>query len=152
MKTHIQEQESRIIEFCEKMFRQRYRLAIACGKISSGKSEIAQFVSKQLKANYINLAVELLPETTKDNFSPTLGAYGPDDLIKYVLESANCKEINFLIIDQIEPLLSTFGRAKVAVFFRMLSQAEPLKPVLIVTYLKKQIDEAVFPKERIIFF
>ncbi len=141
---------SRFIDLAENLKLQRYRLAIACGEISSGKSKIAQAVSERLPACYINLAADLMPRTTMPDFSPTLGAYGPDNLTEWILHEANQVEVHFLIIDQIEPLLATFGRAQAVQFFQMVSQTEPRKPVVLVTYLKKQIEEAAFPIERIL--
>ncbi len=151
MKTQIQEQEASLYEFAEKIIHQRYRLGIACGDILSRKTEIAQLVAKRFLGEYINLASGLLHKTVQSEFSPTLGAYGPEDLIEYILGGANNSEVKLLIVDQIEPLLSTFGRTKAVLFFRMLSQSEPLKPVILITYLRKQIDEAHFPKVRILY-
>lgn len=150
MKTSIQEQEALFSKFAEKFTHQRYRLGIVCGDISSRKTEIAQAVAKALYANYVNLASDLLPRMVQSKFTPTLGAYGPDDLIKYIIGCANKSEVTLLIVDQIEPLISTFGRSQAVHLFRMLCNVEPLKPVILITYLKKQVDEASFPKDRII--
>ena len=141
---------SRFINLAESLRLQRYRLAIVCGEISSGKSKIAQAASEQLQARYIDLATNLLPQTTAPNFSPTLAAYGPDDLTKWILHEADKTDAPFLIVDQIEPLLATFGRAQAVQFLRMVSQAEPRNPVIFVTYLKKQVEEAVFPAKRLL--
>jgi len=149
MTIRFNEQESRLLELSEKLIRQRYRLAVVLGNISSGKTEIMQRVGRRLQAKYINIASEVLPETALAGYSPTLGAFGPDDLIEFILVAANRADVKFLILDQPEPLLSTFGRAGVILFFRMLNQVEPLMPVVLVTYLSKQIEEANFPKERI---
>jgi hypothetical protein len=141
---------SQFIDLAENLQFQRYRLAIACGEISSGKSKIAQAASEQLPACYINLATDLLSQITAPDFSPTLGAYAPDNLTEWLLHKADQMDVQFLIIDQIEPLLATFGRAQTVQFFQMVSRAEPRKPVVLVTYLRKQIEEAGFPIERIL--
>jgi hypothetical protein len=150
MKTPIQEQEALFSEFAEKFTHQRYRLGIVCSDISSRKTEIAQAVAKALHGNYVSLASELLPGLVQRKFSPTLGAFGPDDLIKYIISCANKSEVKLLIVDQIEPLISTFGRSQAVNYFRMLCNVEPLKPVILITYLKRQVDEGSFPKDRII--
>lgn len=140
----------RFIDLAKTLRLQRYRLAIVCSAISSGKSKIAQAASEELEARYIDLATELLPQTVMPNFSPTLGAYGPDDLIKWMICETGRADVRYLVIDQIEPLLATFGRAQVMQFFRMVSQAEPREPIFLITYLKKQIEGASFPTKRLL--
>jgi len=152
MNISTQEQESGLLEFSAKYIHQRYRLIIVCGMISSGKTNIAKRVEKRLQANYIDIASELLPKIIEDQFTPTLGAFGPEDLVQYISNTANRADVKYLLIDQVEPLLSTFGRKKAVLFFQMLSQMEPLRQVVLFTYLKKQIEEARFTKERIIFY
>jgi AAA+ ATPase superfamily predicted ATPase len=149
MNTRFKEKESQLLELAEKLERQRYRLAVVLGNISSGKTKVIQRLSEQLQASYFSLASDLLSETVREGFSPTLGAFGPDDLIEHILTVANRADIKHIIFDQTEPLMATFGRAGAITFFRMLSQVEPLSPVIFVTYLGKQIEEANFPKERI---
>lgn len=141
---------SLVINLVESLRLQRHRLAILCGDISTGKSSLAQTACKILQARYIDIAAELLPITTKPDFSPTLGAYGPDNLVQYIMRESGKANLSLLIVDQIEPLVSTFGRARAVQFFQMISQAEPLKPVILITYLKKQLEEASFPPERLL--
>jgi len=141
---------ARFIDLASNLKPQRYRVAIACGDISSGKSGIAQAAGRRLLARYIDLAGDLMPRMTLPEFSPTLGAFGPDNLAKWLMHEADQLEVRFLIVDQIEPLLATFGRTQAVLFFSMVSRAEPRRPVILVTYLKKQIQEAVFPAERVL--
>ncbi len=151
MSKHKQEKTiSLVINLVDSLKLQRYRLAIVCGDISTGKSALAQFASEKLQARYINLTTELLPRTTRADFSPTLGAYDPENLVKYIMNESDKVKSSMLIVDQIEPLVATFGRAGAVQFFYMISQAEPLKPVILVTYLLKQIEEASFPSERLL--
>jgi len=141
---------SLVVNLVESLRLQRYRLAIVCSDISAGKSSLAQTACKKLQAHYIDLATELLPITTRPDFSPTLGAYSPENLVQYLMHESGKANLSLLVIDQIEPLVSTFGRARAVLFFQMVGQAEPLKPVILFTYLKKQLEEANFPPERLL--
>ena len=149
MNLRFKEKEAQLLGLAEKLAHQRYRLAVVLGNISSGKTRLIQHISEQVHANYFSLDSDLLPNTVREGFSPTLGAFAADDLIEYILTVANRTEPKYVIFDQAEPLVATFGRAGAISFFRMLSQVEPLSPVIFVTYLGKQLEEANFPKERI---
>lgn len=149
MNRHEAESLAKFTSLTEKLPLRRYRLAIVCGQISSGKSRIAQQISSRSKARYIGLTTDLLPQTTMIGFSPTLGAYGPDDLASWILHQA-INDDPFVIVDQIEPLLATFGRTQVVRFFQMIGQAEPRNPVILVTYLEKEVKESAFPEERLL--
>lgn len=128
----------------------RYRLVILLGKPSSGKSQVAIEASNLLQARYLNVNSEILSELAKPGFFPTLGAYGPEDFIGWILELSNEPGGAILIVDQIEPLLATFGRTKTMQFFQMLSQIEPKIAVVIVTFLAKQVEQSSFPEERLL--
>jgi hypothetical protein len=141
-----------VINLVESLRLQRYRLAIVCGDISTGKSTLAQSASEKLRARYIDLATELLPTTTRPDFSPTLGAYSPENLVRYIMHESGKANSPLLIIDQIEPLVATFRRAGAVQFFQMVGQVEPIEPVILVTYLWKQVEEANFPRERLLDF
>jgi hypothetical protein len=145
------ERLSRLMDLAKSLKGRRYRVAIACGEISSGKSGIAQAAGRQLPARYVDLEDDLMPRMTLPDFSPTLGAFGPDNLAEWIMHQADQPEVHFLVVDQIEPLLATFGRTQAVSFFSMMSRAEPRRPVILVTYLKKQIQEAVFSTERILY-
>ena len=91
-----EEQVSRLIELARGL--KRYRLAIVCGKASSGKSQIAIATADQLNARYIKLTSELLLQIAQPGFFPTLGAYGPEDLTDWILEEAYKPDASFLVI------------------------------------------------------
>lgn len=145
------EQLSSLINLADQLRRERYRLGVVCGSASSGKSQLARFVSSQLQTHYyIDLATDLLPKVAVPGFSPTLGAYDAYDLKNWVLEKSYQPDINFVIIDNIEPMLATFGRAKAIEFFQIASLVEPIAPIILVTYLTKQVEDAGFPTERLL--
>lgn len=148
IKRKQEEQVSRLIKLARGL--KRYRLAILCGKPSSGKSQIAMATADRLQARHINLTDVLLPQIAQPDFFPTLGAYGPEDLTDWILEEAYKPDASFLIIDQIEPLLATFGRAKATQFFQMVSQIEPKTTIILVTFLARQVEQSAFPKERLL--
>jgi hypothetical protein len=149
MKSHIIELEDTLFDFSLRIVHQRNRVGVVlCGAFSSINSEIAKNVSQPLQAKYINIAEGLLPQTIETDYSPTLGAYGPDDFIRYITDEANNPTTRFLFIDQLEPLLSTFGQNNVIIFFQKIIYAEPLKPIIIISYLQNQLEQARFPKDR----
>jgi len=143
------EQLSLFINLIERLKNERYRLAIACGPASSGKSQLVKAASDRLQADYIDLAVDLLPKIAMPGFSPTLGAYDADDLKDWILDKSYKPGVNFVIVDNIEPVLTTFGRVKVVEFFQIVSLVEPIAPMILVTYLTKQVKDANFPAERL---
>lgn len=144
------EKISSFIGLAERLRHERYRLAVALGPASSGKSQIARVVSHQLQAHYIDLATDLLPQIVMPNFSPTLGAYDARDFKNWILDASYKPDVNYIIVDNPEPLLATFGRAKTAEFLQIISLIEPLAPVILVTYLSKQIETSNFPSERLL--
>lgn len=144
------EQLSLLINLAEQLRRERYRLAVVCGSVSCGKSQLARMVSDQLQAYYINLATDLLPKVAIPGFSPTLGAYDAYDLKNWILEKSYQPDVNFVVIDNIEPILATFGRAKAIEFFQIASLVEPIAPIILITYLTKQVEDAGFPTERLL--
>ncbi len=147
-KRRQEEQISQLIKLARGLT--RYRVAVLCGTPSSGKSQIARAAATQLQARYVDLATDLLSKITKPDFFPTLGAYGPEDLTDWILEEAYKPDTSVLVMDQIEPLLATFGRAKATQFFQMISQIEPRTPIILVTCLSKQVEQSAFPKERLL--
>ena len=106
-------------------------------------------LKQEEQADYIDLATDLLPLIAMPGFSPTLGAYRSDDLIGWILHKANEPDVHLLIIDQIEPLLATFERMQTVEFFQMAGQIEPRRPVVLLTYLSHEVQEAAFPMERL---
>ena len=61
------------------------------------------------------------------------------------------EDARLVVVDQIEPLLATFGRTQVVHFFRMIGQAEPRNSVILVTYLEQELEESAFPKDRLLY-
>ena len=102
------EMVSEFADLIKQLSLKRHRLAIVCGRISSGKSGIAQEIIKQTNGRYIDLATDLLPQTTMLDFTPALGAYGPDDLVGWIMQEAAKEDARLVVVDQIEPLLATF--------------------------------------------
>jgi hypothetical protein len=102
-------------------------------------------VCQQLNATYVDASVELLPAIT----SPVLGAYGPDDFLKWIKgEASKSKSI---CVDEIEPLLATFGKQGARDFFQMLGSIEPKQVIIIVTRLEEPIKDARFPDNRVLW-
>lgn len=143
-------QVASFIGLAENLKHKRYRLGIALGPPSSGKSQIAKAACDQPHALYIDATTDLLPKVVMPDFFPTLGAYDRGDFKDWILEKSYQPELDFVIIDNIEPLLATFGQIKATKFFQIASIVEPLAPVILVTYLIKQVKDANFPTERLL--
>jgi len=132
-----------LIERIEDLKLARRRVLVLCGKPLSGKTAVAKEVCHQSDAAYIDVSSDLLPKIT----SPLLGAYGPDDLLDWIKRQAI--EGDFICVDEIEPVLATFGEQGARSFFRMLSSIEPKRPTVVVTRLAKLLEDSRFPDKRI---
>ena len=123
---------------------QRYRVLLINGGPLTGKSTLVREVCNVLCGAYYDVISELLPTIEK----PVLGAYGPKNLIDWMIQkSEDCEVV--LCVDEIEGLLSTFGEKKAKEFFIKLKEIEPRNNVIVVTRLNDAIAQSAFPKERI---
>jgi hypothetical protein len=100
-------------------------------------------VCQQLNVTYVDASVELLPRIT----SPVLGAYGPDDFLRWIKGEASKSKI--LCVDEVEPLLATFEKQGARDFFQMVGSTEPKQPIIVVTRLEELLKNARFPGNRI---
>lgn len=151
MSKHKQDEKlSSFVRLAEKLQKERYRLGIVSDLASSGKSQLAKVVANLLQARYIDIPIDLLPQIATPGFSPTLGAYDAGDFKNWVLDKSYQPDVKFIIVDNIEPLLATFGSVNATEFFQIAGLVEPLTPVILVTCLTKQIKDANFPPERVL--
>lgn len=140
----FEQQAKHLLEKVEQSRRDRRKVLILCGRPLSGKTLLAREACKQGNATYVDVSVDLLGTIT----SPVLGAYGPDDLVKWIKGKARSGK--FLCIDEIEPLLATFGEEGARNFFRILGDIEPKQPVVVVTRLRQLVQDSGFPDDRIL--
>lgn len=124
---------------------ERYKVFVIVGRPASGKSTLAETLAGQVGAIYLNCLSDVLPQI-KDT-SP-LGAFGPLDLKRLIVEQASKSK---LVVDEIEPLVSTFPRKEkdVTDFFSLLADTEVRHPVLLVTRLGNLLKSSNFPAGRI---
>jgi len=139
----LQQQAKYLLEKIEQLKLARRKVLVICGRPLSGKTTLAEEVCQQLNAAYVDASVELLPAIT----SPVLGAYGPDDFLKWIKGEASKSKT--LCVDEIEPLLATFGKQGAQDFFQMLGSFEPKQAIIIVTRLEKPLKDACFSDNRI---
>ncbi|MBC8492472.1 MAG: ATP-binding protein [Chloroflexi bacterium] len=139
----VQQQAKHLLEKIEELRLGRHKVLILCGKPLSGKTLLAREACKQGNASYVDASIDLLPKIT----SPVLGAYGPDDLMKWIKDEASKGKI--LCVDEIEPLLATFGEQGARDFFHMLGSIEPKQVIIVVTRLEKPLKDAGFPANRV---
>lgn len=140
----FQEQAQQLLEKIEELKLGRRKVLVLCDRPLSGKTLLAREACKQVNATYVDISVDLLPGIT----SPVLGAYGPDDLLKWIRDKARSSEL--LCVDEIEPLLATFGEEGARNFFRILGSIEPKQPVVVLTRLAQLVEDSGFPDDRIL--
>ena len=141
--TLFQQQTKDLVKKVEDLKLARRKVLVLCGRPLSGKTALAKEVCQQLNATYIDASVELLPRIT----SPVLGAYGPDDFLRWIKGEASKSKI--LCVDEVEPLLATFEKQGAQDFFQMLGSIEPKQPIIVVTRLEKLLKNARFPDNHI---
>ena len=141
----LQQQVKHLIEKIEELKLDRHKVLILCGRPLSGKTLLAREACKQGNVTCVDISIDLLPKIT----SPVLGAYGPDDFLKWIKGEASRSEI--ICVDEIEPLLATFGEQGARDFFQMLGSIEPKQAIIIVTRLEKPLRDAGFPNNRILW-
>ena len=141
--TSLQQQTRTLVEKVNNLKLARRRVLVLCGRPLSGNTALAKEVCQRLAATYVDASVELLPAIT----SPMLGAYGPDDFLKWIKGKVSKGKI--ICVDEIEPLLATFGKQGARDFFQMLGSIEPKRAIIIVTRLEKPLKDARFPHNRI---
>lgn len=139
----FQQQAEDLLKKVEELKLGRRKVLILCGTPLCGKTLLAREACKQANGTYTDVSLDLLPKIT----SPVLGAYGPDDFFKWIRDKARSSEL--LCVDEIEPLLSTFGEEGVRRFFRMLGSIEPKKPAVVITRLTQLVESSGFPDDRI---
>jgi len=141
--TLLQQQIKDLVEKVEDLKLARRKVLVLCGRPLSGKTALAKEVCQQLNATYVDASTELLPGIT----SPVLGAYGPDDFLKWIKGEASNSKI--LCVDEVEPLLATFEKQGARDFFQILGSIEPKQAIIIITRLEKSLKGARFPDNRI---
>lgn len=141
--TLFQQQTKDLVKSVEDLKLARRKVLVLCGRPLSGKTALVKQVCQQLNASYIDASVELLPGVT----SPVLGAYGSDDFLKWIKSEASKSKI--LCVDEVEPLLATFGKQEAQNFFHMLGSIEPKQLTIVVTRLEELLMNARFPDNRI---
>jgi len=131
--TMLQQQTRDLMEKLENLKLARRKVLVLCGRPLGGKTALAKEVCQQLNATYVDASVELLPRIT----SPVLGAYGPDDFLRWIKGEASKSKI--LCVDEIDPLLTTFGKQGARDFFQILGSIEPKQAIIIIISPEKEV-------------
>lgn len=136
----------RATDFLARLARERHRVGVwvvAGTEISTPVQEVAA----HLGMRYIDLLSELLTQLTDDSDKP-LGVFGPEDLLRWLRAQSYSASNAPILVDAIEPLLATFGKAGVADFFRLAARLDVRTPVLITTRLSDLFSVSDFPAGR----
>jgi len=139
-----EEMLEKLAERFKAMRYERYKVFVVVGRPASGKSALAKAVAGQVGATYLNCLSDVLPQIK----GVPLGVFGPLDLKRFIVERANK---GGLVVDEIEPLVSTFpkGEKDVIDFYSLLADTEARHPVLLVTRLGDLIKGSSFPAKRV---
>jgi replication-associated recombination protein RarA len=123
---------------------ERYKVFVIVGRPASGKSTLVQALAGQVGATYLNCLSDVLPQV-KDI---PIGVLGPLDLKRLIVERASS---NGLVVDEIEPLVSTFPKKEkdVTDFLSLLADTEARHPILLVTRLGDLLKGSSFPAKRV---
>ena len=130
----------------EHISRLRSKVGVIYGWPQIGKSAYAINLAKACAFSYIDVTQQLLPTLQHE-----VGIYDNNDFVDYLLSQIRHEEFG-LIVDEVEPLLATFGKPKVAVFFQSLIYIEPVNPLIIVTRLTSFVQNTNIASERFLLF
>jgi len=135
-----------VCQFAKHLRSERYRVSLLIVDASKYRSKLIQDIASRIKGRYYNVLMDILPKIE----APPLGAYGPVNFIEWLEKEAE-KGNNILVVDEIEPLVSTFpkGRADVVNLFRLLATLEMRGAAMIATRLRESVTDSQFPGERI---
>jgi len=139
-----EEMLEKLAERFKAMRYERYKVFVVIGRPTSGKSTLAKALAGQVGATYLDCLSDVLPQVR----DIPLGVFGPLDLKRLIVEGASK---GGLVVDEIEPVVSTFPRSErdVIDFFSLLADTELRHPVLLVTRLGNLVRGSTFPVERI---
>jgi len=148
MKPHINDG----IKLLEHISQLRSKVGVIYGLPQIGKSSYALNLAKAYGLIYVDITQELLPL-----LQHKLGVYDHIDFADHAL--AQIRQLqNGLIVDEVEPLLATFGKQKTSAFFQRLTQLfqrltqlEPIHPLILVTRLTGFVQNANFAPARLLF-
>jgi hypothetical protein len=142
----LKEHTEAISENISRLRNSRYKIFVVCGGPLSGKTTLVKNVCRKIECPYIDVTSELLPVINK----PVIGAFGPNHLIRWI----GVKIDDFdqpVCFDELEPLISTFGKSGAIQFFEMLKTIETKNAALITTRLESIIADVAFPREHLYF-
>ena len=132
------------ISFVRNLEQLRYKTGVICGYPQSGKSRYASELARTAPLLFVDVLAEILPKLPEP-----LGAYDHTSLIRYI-ENTDKNNVLGTILDDVEPLLATFGKERARAFFLAFSRVEARKPIIVVTHLDKML-EANFTRDRVLY-
>jgi hypothetical protein len=97
-----------------------------------------------------DVLVELLSHLTDQAEKPLkpLGVFDADDLAEWIQSESYSLGSDPILVFELEPLLSTFGRPGTIGFFHLAAQLDPRRRVILVTHFQDLVTAAGFPQDR----
>lgn len=138
-----------IIEFLKSLKYKRYKLCILIVKANKFKREKIKELTKKINGKYYNFLFNINTEINDSLF----GVYNPSDFIEW-LENRTIDDNKILVIDDIEPIITTFphGEQDVIKLFNFVGNLEIRGIIILVTIFNSLVKKSNFPKERILYF
>lgn len=138
-----------IIEFLKRLKYKRYKLCILIVEANKFKGEKIKELTKKINGKYYNFLFNINTEIRDSLF----GVYNPPNFIEW-LENKTIDDNTILVIDDIEPIISTFphGKQDVVKLFNFVRNLEVRGVIILVTILKNLVKKSDFPEERILYF
>lgn len=138
-----------IIEFLKILKYKRYKLCILIVEANKFKRKKIKELAKKINGKYYNFLLNIDAEIKDSLF----GVYNPSNFIEW-LENKTIDDNTILVIDEIEPIITTFPRGKqdVIKIFNFIGNLEIRGVIILVTILKNLVKKSDFPEERILYF
>jgi len=122
----------------------KYRVAVLAGPACPRRRELVDQIAAATDAGYLDTLRDIMPEIGHE----ALGAYGPADFSGRLTRLSDDAGTS-LCVDDIDPLLATFGPERAEHFFMLASNVMPRYPVLLVTALSDLLARSEFDSHRI---
>lgn len=133
-------------QFIKRLSSERYRVCILIKPARSSRDKLIKDITRKIGGKYCNVLMDVLPKIKE----PPLGAYNTIDFLEWLEEEVK-RDSRVLVVDEIEPLMSTFpkGVADTVDLFKSLVNLEVRGVVVIATWLRNLVNSSQFPGERI---
>jgi len=122
----------------------KHRVAVLVGPTCLSREDLVEKIAGATDATYLDTLQDIMRKIGHE----ALGAYGPIDFCGQLVRLSDDAGTT-LCIDDVDPLLVTFGIERAEQFFALASNAIPRYPVLLVSALGDLLARSGFDSHRI---